>query len=153
MLYLVRHAKAGSRSDWSGDDRERPLSKAGRRQADALARVLTPVCAGSLVSSPYVRCVQTLEPLATCVDGTVEIDERLAEGNDFRGALDLLATLPDGSVLCSHGDVIPDTIAALDRRGCRILTEPDWRKASVWVLRREADGVVSEASVWPPPGA
>ena len=37
MLYLVRHAKAGSRHDFHGNDRLRPLSKAGHRQAEALA--------------------------------------------------------------------------------------------------------------------
>ena len=37
MLYLVRHAKAGSSHDFTGDDRLRPLSPAGRRQAKALA--------------------------------------------------------------------------------------------------------------------
>lgn len=152
LLYLVRHAKAGSRSDWTGDDRERPLSKAGWRQAHALAEKLAPLAdGGELVSSPYLRCVQTLEPLAAALDLTVAADERLAEGDDFRGALDLLTHLPAGSVLCSHGDVIPDTIAALERRGCRFVGEPDWRKASVWVLRRGADGTISEARAWPPP--
>ena len=36
-LFVVRHAKAGSRRDWDGDDSLRPLSKDGRRQADAVA--------------------------------------------------------------------------------------------------------------------
>lgn len=152
LLYLVRHAKAGSRSDWDGDDRLRPLSKSGWRQARALAERLAPLAGdGVLVSSPYLRCVQTLEPLALALQRDVGTDERLAEGDDFRGALELLTHLPTGSVLCSHGDVIPDTIAALERRGCRFAGEPDWRKASVWVLRRDADGEIGQARAWPPP--
>ena len=53
MLYLVRHAKAGDRTAWKGDDRLRPLSKEGRRQADSLARKLARLTTGQIVSSPY----------------------------------------------------------------------------------------------------
>jgi phosphohistidine phosphatase SixA len=153
MLYLVRHAKAGSRTEWLGDDRRRPLSGKGERQAVALAERLAPLATGTVVSSPYLRCVQTLEPLAERVGSAVVEDERLAEDTGYDGALALLGELPDGSVLCSHGDVIPATMAALQRRGCAILTEPDWSKASVWVITRAADGSFTDASVWPPPDA
>jgi len=153
MLYLVRHAKAGSRTEWLGDDRRRPLNGKGERQAIQLAERLAPLATGSLVSSPYLRCVQTLEPLAARLGVAVAADDRLAEETGFEGALQLLGDLPDGSVLCSHGDVIPATIGALQRRGCAILTEPDWSKASVWVLARDAKGAFAEATVWPPPDA
>ncbi len=151
MLYLVRHAKAGSRSTWVGDDRERPLNDAGRLQAAALATRLSPLVTGRLVSSPYLRCMETLAPLAAALSMTVEADERLAEETGFAGALTLLSTLPEGSVLCSHGDVIPDTMEALERRGCAFAGAPDWRKASVWVLGREASGAITRAAAWPPP--
>ena len=151
MIYLVRHAKAGSRQEWRGDDRQRPLSKEGRRQADSLARKLARLTEGQLLTSPYLRCEQTLEPLASVARLPILPDERLAEATGFEGALALLSEVPDGSVLCSHGDVIPDTMAALERRGCTIVGDPDWRKASVWVLRRDDDGQVVEAMSWPPP--
>lgn len=150
MLYFVRHAKAGNRNEWKGDDRLRPLSKEGRRQADSLARSLARLIDGAVVSSPSLRCVQTVQPLASVLRVEIGEDERLAEGSDFEGALALIGELPEGSVLCSHGDVIPDTIAALQRRGCQIVGEPQWRKAAVWVLRR-VDGQITEATSWPPP--
>jgi 8-oxo-dGTP diphosphatase len=152
MLYFVRHAKAGSRNKWVGDDRLRPLTDAGHDQARAIDKQLASLAAGGrIVSSPYVRCVQTVEPLAARLGVTVETDERLAEGMDFADALELIGELPEGSVLCSHGDVIPDTIEALERRGCRFVGEPDWRKGSTWVLTREGGEIVS-AQAWPPPG-
>ncbi len=151
MLYFVRHAKAGSRSEWVGDDRLRPLSGKGRAQSEKVADRLVEVATGDLVSSPYLRCVETLQPLAARLDTAVRADDRLAEDTGFTGALELLAELPDGSVLCSHGDVIPETIGALQRRGTDIVGEPDWRKASVWVLDRAADGTIVTATVWPPP--
>jgi 8-oxo-dGTP diphosphatase len=152
MLYLVRHAKAGSRSHWVGDDRLRPLSAKGRAQSEALAARLAPLVTGDLVSSPYLRCIETLQPLAARLDTAVRTDERLAENTGFAGTVDLLGELPDGSVLSSHGDVIPDTISALQRRGTAVLSEPDWRKASVWVLERDTDGSIGAATVWAPPG-
>lgn len=152
MLYLVRHAKAGSRSEWVGDDHLRPLSSKGRLQSESLADRLAPLATGELVSSPYLRCVETLQPLAARLESAVRSDERLAEDTGYVGALALLAELPDGSVLCSHGDVIPETIGALQRRGTAVLTEPDWRKASVWVLERDGDGTITSATVWAPPG-
>ena len=153
MLYLVRHAKAGSRSDWEGDDELRPLSKAGERQATAIARRLAKRDATTLISSPYLRCVQTLEPLAHALSEPVHTDDRLAEGSSFPAVLELCAAMPSGAVLCSHGDVIPEFIDALIRRGCELTTPPDWRKASTWVLRRDDEGTIVSARCWPPPDA
>ena len=151
MLYLVRHAKAGNKRDWKGDDRLRPLSHNGKRQAKALAARLAECDVTSFISSPYVRCIQTLQPTATAVGAEVTTDERLADGHSFTEVLELIATAKDGAVLCSHGEVIPETIAALQRRGCTLTSPPEWRKGSVWVLDRTSDGEVVSASAWPPP--
>lgn len=150
-LYLVRHAKAGERRLWDGDDLERPLSPKGWKQAELLASRLATLDISSLHSSPYMRCVQTLEPLALWLDRTIEIDTRLSEEEPFEPMLELLTEVPDGAVMCSHGDMIPATIGALERRGTEIRTPPDWRKASVWVLRRNKHGKIVHATVWPPP--
>jgi 8-oxo-dGTP diphosphatase len=149
-IYFVRHAKAGERRVWDGDDVERPLSRTGWRQAEHLAERLRSKGVTHLVSSPYVRCVQTLEPLAEILGLEVVTDHRLHEGEPFEPVLDLLVEAPGGAVLCSHGDIIPDTIQALHRRGTELQTPPDWRKASTWVLRRKKGRVV-KAKVWPPP--
>lgn len=150
-IYLVRHAKAGSRSGFDGDDEQRPLSKSGWKQAEAIARKLTRRAPTALVSSPYVRCRQTLEPLAGTTGLAIEIDHRLAEGGRFESALQLLAEVPDGAVLCSHGDVIPDTMTALHRRGCVFETPADWRKGTIWRLERGVEGTIERAAVWAPP--
>ncbi len=151
MLYLVRHAKAGDRHDFHGADELRPLSKAGQRQAAAIARKLAKRGPTVLLSSPFLRCVQTLEPLGHLLREPVHVDDRLAEGSGFGAVIELFASLPDGAVLCSHGDVIPEVIDALVRRGCELASEPQWSKASTWVLHRE-DDVFTSVSAWPPPG-
>ncbi len=129
------------------------MSKAGWQQARKLGKRLGPVGSTNLVSSPYVRCVQTLEPLAERTGLPIGIDDRLSEGAAFQGVLVLLDELADGAVLCSHGDVIPETIDALVRRGLHIRSAPDWRKASVWLLERNKHGAFTRAVVWGPPGA
>ena len=149
-LFLVRHAKAGKRKEWDGDDTLRPLDKIGRLQAEAIALRLMGKSPGDLYSSRYLRCVQTLEPLAERLGTTVAVNDHLTEGADWRETIEWMTALDDGSVLCSHGDVIPDVIAALERRGMDIAGDPDWRKATVWVLERNGGDFV-KAKVWSPP--
>lgn len=64
-LWIVRHAKAGHRGPEWPDDRERPLTPAGGRQAARLAGLLerAEVRFDRLFSSPWVRAAQTAEPL------------------------------------------------------------------------------------------
>ena len=103
--------------------RSRPLTKAGRRQAEAVAERLGRRGRHGLWSSPYVRCVQTLEPLA---GQARPADPRRAAPRRGRAALavlELLAEVRDGAVLCSHGDVIPELLDALVRRGTTVLTD------------------------------
>ena len=151
-IFVVRHAKAGSRHNWDGDDTERPLSKGGRRQADALAERLAGEAISGLWSSPYVRCMETLVPLGVRLDLEVVAEPRLGEGEGLSGSLELLHEVPDGAVLCSHGDIVPALLDALVRRGTDLLTRPDWRKGALWVLTApDADGHVATAAVEPPP--
>ena len=54
-LYVVRHADAGHRTDWDGDDASRPLSPRGERQADGLRDLLEDSEATRLLASPFRR--------------------------------------------------------------------------------------------------
>ncbi|HVS84854.1 MAG TPA: phosphoglycerate mutase family protein [Gaiellaceae bacterium] len=117
---LLRHASAGDRSTWDGDDRERPLDRKGRRQAEALVPALVAAGARRAVSSPYVRCVETLEPFAAALGIEVEIDDRLAEGAG-RAAAGVLAE--DGVVACTHGDVIYELLRFDLKKGAAVVLE------------------------------
>jgi len=150
-LYLVRHAKAGERKSWHGDDRLRPLSKKGRAQAHWLTDLLADHRIPGIISSPYVRCVQTVEPLAAKLGLEVQVTEALAEEQPFGPAVELLLSVADHTVLCSHGDVIPATIDALIERGMHVRGQPDWRKGSVWVLHRDGNRIRRGHAI-PPPG-
>lgn len=104
---VLRHAAAGDRDHWDGDDFHRPLDAKGRRQAAELVELLRPFEVRRVVSSPYVRCVQTVEPLAAALGLPLELDERLAEGAGW-AALALLQE--DGVVSCTHGDVVREVV-------------------------------------------
>jgi phosphohistidine phosphatase SixA/8-oxo-dGTP pyrophosphatase MutT (NUDIX family) len=149
--YLVRHAKAGGRDAWPGDDRSRPLSKAGRRQAKGLVRILSSRIIERILSSPAHRCTETVAPLADQRGLPIEECDELLEGAPLAGVLGVLDELRSTpSVLCAHGDLIPAVIEDLEAR--RALVGPDrgWKKGSVWVLEREA-GLVVRATYVPPP--
>jgi phosphohistidine phosphatase SixA len=126
---LLRHASAGDRDHWDGPDRLRPLDARGRRESAELAELLRPLGLRRVVSSPYARCVQTVEPLAAALGVPVERDDRLAEGAG-RAAIALLEE--EGVVSCTHGDVVHE------------LVDRGLKKAAALVLR---DGqVVREIS-------
>jgi 8-oxo-dGTP diphosphatase len=102
MSVVLRHASAGDRFHWDGEDHLRPLDEKGWRQAAELVDTLVPLGVLRIVSSPYTRCVQTVEPLAAALGLEVEQDERLAEGTGGAAA-ELLRE--EGVVACTHGDV------------------------------------------------
>jgi 8-oxo-dGTP diphosphatase len=150
-LYLLRHAKAGERRLWQGDDLHRPLSPKGWKQSELLAERLAALGVSTLHSSPYVRCVQTIEPLASRLERSIAIETWLCEDEPVEPLLTMLGEVPDGAVMSTHGDLIPAAIIALERRGIEIRTPPDWRKATVWVLKRNKNAQIVQATVWPPP--
>ncbi len=149
-LYIVRHAKAGKRSEWVGPDEMRPLSDKGWEQAQALAEKLKLISPTNLISSPATRCMQTLEPLSKAINIKIVSDQRLFEHGDIAKTLEVLEEVEDSTVISSHGDMIPEVIKLLERRGMEIGSKPDWRKASVWVVERTNCGFKS-AVAWAPP--
>ena len=142
LVLLVRHAKAGDRDRWAGDDRLRPLDERGRKQARAMVPPLAGWGVTRLVSSPYVRCIQTLEPLSAHLGMPVEHDAAVAEGVSVEKARSLIGRLGPGPVvLCTHGDVME----ALVGEG-----EPK-KKGSTWLLARREQGI-QPLRYWPPLG-
>ena len=149
-LYIVRHAKAGKRSEWDGPDALRPLSDKGWEQSHAIAETLIDLKPSALISSPAVRCMQTLEPLSKLTKIKIVTDQRLFENGDVAKMIELLEDAQDSTVISSHGDMIPEAIKLLQRRGMEIKSKPDWRKASIWVVERTKNGFTSAVVMAPP---
>jgi broad specificity phosphatase PhoE len=152
-ILLVRHARAGRRDRWRGDDRLRPLSKAGKAQAQALPDLLRGIGGDQsrLVSSPWVRCIETLAPLAAVLGLAVDTNDVLGEGMGDK-AVEALPRWMDGpsAVMCTHGDVVERLLAELADRGIDLGRRPVAPKGSVWVLTG-SKGTVRSARYLPPP--
>jgi len=151
-LLLIRHADAGSRSAWDGPDRARPLSAAGQAEAAALVGLLEGYGVKRMLSSPYARCIETLEPLGVALSVEIECDEALGEGHGYRATNLVRSLAGEDAALCSHGDVIPEVLLALAaEEGVDLGPHPRHPKASTWVL--ESSGrVFVAASYLPAPG-
>lgn len=147
----MRHAAAGDRDTWDGPDDSRPLTSAGGRQAHGLLAVLEPHgvrATAAVLSSDYVRCRQTVEPLAGALGLAIRDDAALREGSPLAAVLDLVGHCGD-AVLCSHGDVVSDLVLHLDVRGL-LLDSPAWPKGSTWVFEVTGEAVRSARYVGPP---
>lgn len=150
-LYLLRHAMAVSRSSWEDGDQLRPLSKLGRRQADALADLLADLRFTRVASSPYARCTETVTPLAERRGLAIDVLPALREGAPLSDVLDLVDDLAGcDALLCSHGDVIPVFLEHYASLGIDLGPEPACTKASTWVIETE-DSRVMSARYLPPP--
>lgn len=153
-ILVVRHALAGDRGAWTGDDRVRPLDDRGITQAAALVDQLADWDVRRIVSSAYTRCDQTVQPLAAARQLEVEHHEAVVEGAPRQAATDLLATAETGTVLCSHGDVIGDLVTHLAAGDDRLDGQRlRWRKASTWVLNLDDANRVVRARLLEPPTA
>jgi len=149
-VYLVRHARAGRRSAWKGDDELRPLSKVGQRQAEGLVDLLAGVPVEQALSSPYVRCVETVEPLADDRGLEIDVVDELREGAALEGALRLIEKVSgQPTVLCTHGDIVEALLTHFKANGVKI-GKLRMEKGSVWAFETR-NGRVTKATYLPPP--
>ncbi len=155
-VVLVRHAKAGSRTAWEGDDDLRPLSGTGFTQADRLADFLDRFGPDRLATAPPLRCGQTIEPYAHASGaGEPDVEPLLGEHGYWVSPADglarfrTLAAQPGVTLLCSQGGVIPDVVGHLLAAAGRS-PEPDLpsHKASTWVLGFGDDGALLSADYY-----
>jgi 8-oxo-dGTP diphosphatase len=145
-IYVVRHAKAGDRAEWEGDDRLRPLTKSGRRQADELAAWLKKEAIDAILSSRYVRCLQTVEPLAEQHKLPIEPRKDLEEGAGGESVLRLVSAFKGRNVvLCTHGDVVEELLEHLIAQGLVSRARAQLEKGSTWMLD-ETDGQITGAT-------
>jgi broad specificity phosphatase PhoE len=150
-LYLLRHAAAGDRGKWEGIDAIRPLNKKGRRQSAALAESLRNSGIEKIYTSPYTRCVQTVEPLADAIGAKVIEHDALAEGPDIDAAYGLVDELVgQNAVLCSHGDVIPAVMNRMMWAGLTLESRFYCSKGSIWEVDLEGGRFITARYVPPP---
>jgi 8-oxo-dGTP pyrophosphatase MutT (NUDIX family)/phosphohistidine phosphatase SixA len=138
---LVRHAHAGERRKWAGNDALRPIDEQGQQEADGLAELLTVFQPARLIAAPALRCRQTLEPLAESLELPIVSDSAFGEPptpdelpDKVKAAAARLAELRDGptAAICSQGKLMPPLLATLT---CTEDPEPyKTPKGGGWIL-------------------
>lgn len=150
-IFLLRHATAGDRATFKGNDSARPLTKKGRRQATAIAEALAGCGIERIYTSPYARCVETVRPLAKATGAKIREHDALSEGPDVDAAYALVDDLVGYNVvLCSHGDVIPAVINRMMWAGLTLESRFYCSKGSIWEVDL-AGGRFTTARYVPPP--
>jgi len=119
VVGVARHAHARPRSRWHGEEADRPLTTAGRAQADALVPVLAAFGVRHVVSSPWERCASTMSPYTglarigvECVEALTEAAHRSDPGRAAAVVADHLAR-PRDTVLATHRPVLPTVLAGV----------------------------------------
>jgi 8-oxo-dGTP diphosphatase len=141
-VLVVRHATAGRKARYKGDDRLRPLDKRGRAQAESLVGPLLAFGADAVYAAPRVRCHQTIEPLAEELGVLIHDEPTLTEEAHAidrdaarQRVLEIAATSDTLTpVICTQGKVIPDLIAWWCERDRVRPDKSRNRKGSMWVL-------------------
>ena len=179
-LILIRHASAGSKSDWPNSDMSRPLDDRGSRDALAVADLLRCFGAGRVVSAPAERCIATVRPYAASIGAEVEIEAAFDVASGGRGSpggaadgagaasavgaagaagaagADAIARLAADSrpvVICAHRENMPALLdAACAALGGQAPTGKPLRKAEFAVLHR-AGGKLAALERYHPDGA
>jgi 8-oxo-(d)GTP phosphatase len=148
-LIVVRHASAGSKKHWDADDLDRPLDEAGSADAQAMAALLATFAPGParVLSSPALRCVDTVRPYAALAAAGVEVNDALSKttGPALRVPLirDLVASAKP-VVVCAHRE----NVASIVTEACQALEAPvpedmALPKAGLWVLNVAAGTLTS----------
>jgi 8-oxo-dGTP pyrophosphatase MutT (NUDIX family)/phosphohistidine phosphatase SixA len=156
-VLLVRHASAGSRAKWNGDDRLRPLDDAGEEQAEELVRLLSRFEVEEILAADYVRCVETVRPLSESI-GVPAKENALLSEEGFPGheqeAVELVRNLGRpgrAAVACSQGGVIDELVerlAAAD--GLDVGAPFNLKKGGVWALSFDDHRLVGAERLPPP---
>lgn len=141
-LAVVRHAKSRQRSKWRHQDQLRPLDARGVARAEDLVPILAAFRVTRVVTSPSVRCMDTVLPYAAA--GALEVrakpglsEEGFAEDPE-RAPYHVRRVLEhaEAAVVCSHRPVLPSLLKAL-----AAIADPDESAASVVLLEAAHHGM------------
>ncbi len=118
-IILLRHAKALKRTEWDGDDGDRPLEHRGQLQAKRLLPIYLPYGAEEIHTSDALRCIETIDELARSLQKTPIFSTDLSEYGfelDRQAPLDYVQDLMDRgipAIVCSHNPIIPKVVKKL----------------------------------------
>jgi phosphohistidine phosphatase SixA len=138
---LLSHAHAAGHTKVDALDSFRALSPAGWAQADGLSAELGGVVDfRCLLSSPSLRCRQTLMPLAQALGLDIDPVPELARSAGVDGVLRLLCSeAAHGAALCTHPEMVAGALMRLRRDGVALGLSVTAAAASAWLIEDRSD--------------
>jgi 8-oxo-dGTP diphosphatase len=135
-LIIVRHASAGPKR---GDDVRRPLDAKGKKDAAALAALLTCFAPRARVlTSSALRCVQTVQNYAAVAGVSIEERsefERTYVGPTSARLISDLVEAAQPAIVCLHRENVPAVLGvACAALGADPPADPGLPKGAFWVL-------------------
>lgn len=118
-LAIVRHSDAVGRDHWDGPDPERPLSPAGRARSADLVSTLSAYAITRVISSPSVRCADTVAPYveAAALDPVFKsgLSEEgfVADPTKVIRRVSKVVERAEPVALCTHRPVLPTILLQL----------------------------------------
>jgi 8-oxo-dGTP diphosphatase len=122
-VIVLRHAKATPRSDWNQgkaiDDGKRPLLAEGKKQAKELIPLLNAFGPKRVITSPWLRCLTSVEPYAKKFKHPIIERSQLSEQGNKKGPRRTKNVLKDviaekkAAVVCSHRPALPTILESL----------------------------------------
>ena len=149
LIHVVRHAHAGDRSAGTHDDDLRPRTDRGCGQAERLPGALAAEPPVLICSSPSLRCIATVLPLARHRRLPVVTLDALYEGGNAASVLQRLATGGSPVVACTHGDILADLLGLIISSGVPLAAQRA-EKGSTWTIEVDG-GRITAARYAPPP--
>jgi len=154
-LIVVRHGTAKSKRAWKGRDQDRPLTASGLKQAKAVSSRVARLRPERVISSPSVRCIETVAPLVSARGLRVE-QNRLLGTDGGQAAVEWLRRLveepPSSSTIavCTHREVIVKVLPAFASQfGISLGHRLPGAKGSCWILQFR-EGRLVEIKYWRP---
>lgn len=126
-LIILRHAKATAREDWTGEEAKRPLLPEGKTQAKRLVPLLAAYSPKRLVTSPWKRCHDTIEPYGKFSKKIVVERRHLTELGNKRRPKQTLSIVMDllgdsrSALICSHRPALPSILDPLAKKADRLM--------------------------------
>lgn len=118
-LVVLRHCHARPKSAWGRENAERPLVNAGLAQALRLAELLPVWQPDRVFSSPWRRCLQTVEPFLARSSARLRTKKRLTEDGHRRDPGATARLVADqvrkerAVVICTHRPVLGTVLGVL----------------------------------------
>jgi phosphohistidine phosphatase SixA/8-oxo-dGTP pyrophosphatase MutT (NUDIX family) len=145
---MLRHAKALARSEWQGDDDDRPLELTGQLQAKRMLSIFQVFGLEEIYTSDAVRCFDTVAALGKSLGIELRVVNQLSEytfKKNKEKAIDFVKEVIKSNetiLICSHNPVLPRMLEKLTKKVNVELPASKLLPGEAWVVHHRKKEVL-----------